>query len=672
MGTIGVNVLTNSSGNQSVQLSFGNVTFTASGSFITGYGYYADGLPYVVSPVGHLTFSSITPAQSTAPDGTVINGASKNLEVRESQPFDERFYGYGATKQVDANTKFYAGDICVKLVSRNTDQNAAWFTSTEQRKGIGEYAACFVVSSAPAANTMSPAPIGWPDRGTPTAHVLTDTLDNITASLHGTYTSSGQDTVSAPSHKYAAPGLALARGGMVDYEYRRYAPYGYYGGQYGRDIARGQAYLTLGILTDAWTEAQAKAAIIHLIQTGIALYDSGVGMGAPQYGYDSAAPEGNGGHLQYALTPVLFALKYTGRTAAIDTTLRDKIPTNELWQPFAVTAAIASQAYTEHDSASQMDVSRSRQITNIVGNVITLEEHAADTLRITLSGHQMVLSGTPTVRTTVLGGANGTGEIATGGNRDITVTDATGFSILNDVYFTPTWAIQEGDHEWNINDPADYNSFQGTEYAHSYLAIQIWYAALVTVRALGLYDASVFGAFEQYCLRSMRPNQPSDTRDRNSTSWATSQGIDGHLHASSWTRAFHEAHAATIFPDWTAAAPTLSSSSPTDNATGVAVGANITLTFNESVRFGYGTITLRENNGGWADLEVFDIANPAGFGTGAGQISISGSTLTINPTADLTASREYAIQVGSGAITNLKYVPYAGIADDTTLSFTTA
>ena len=43
------------------------------------------------------------------------------------------------------------------------------------------------------------------------------------------------------------------------------------------------------------------------------------------------------------------------------------------------------------------------------------------------------------------------------------------------------------------------------------------------------------------------------------------------------------------------AAPTLSSSSPADNATGVAVGANITLTFNENVAAGSGNITLKNH-----------------------------------------------------------------------------
>ena len=43
-------------------------------------------------------------------------------------------------------------------------------------------------------------------------------------------------------------------------------------------------------------------------------------------------------------------------------------------------------------------------------------------------------------------------------------------------------------------------------------------------------------------------------------------------------------------------APMLSSTSPTDNATGVAAGANIVLTFNENVAAGSGNITLKRSS----------------------------------------------------------------------------
>ncbi len=121
---------------------------------------------------------------------------------------------------------------------------------------------------------------------------------------------------------------------------------------------------------------------------------------------------------------------------------------------------------------------------------------------------------------------------------------------------------------------------------------------------------------------------------------------------------------------YTRTAPTISTTSPADNATGVAATVSPTITFSVPVQFGTGLITLRENNGGWADLETFDVTTEVG--TGNGQVSISGAVLTINPTATLTASREYAIRIASTAIQNTEGTPFAGVANDTTISFTVA
>lgn len=133
---------------------------------------------------------------------------------------------------------------------------------------------------------------------------------------------------------------------------------------------------------------------------------------------------------------------------------------------------------------------------------------------------------------------------------------------------------------------------------------------------------------------------------------------------------------ASIYADFPAdeAGPVIVSSVPADNATGVATTANIVITFDEDIAFGVsGTITLRSNSGGWADAEVFDVATDQG--TGAGQVSIGGTgnkVLTINPTADFASATEYAVRFSAGAIKDGRGNAMAAIADDTTLSFTTA
>jgi methionine-rich copper-binding protein CopC len=107
--------------------------------------------------------------------------------------------------------------------------------------------------------------------------------------------------------------------------------------------------------------------------------------------------------------------------------------------------------------------------------------------------------------------------------------------------------------------------------------------------------------------------------------------------------------------------PTLSSSSPSDGATAVAITSEITLTFSESVRAGTGNIVITNS-----------VTNtPTSIPIGSSQVSISGSTITINPTSDLTAGYDYNVQLASGVLTDLAGNAFAGISDATTLNFTT-
>src|SRR5262249_31810214 len=58
--------------------------------------------------------------------------------------------------------------------------------------------------------------------------------------------------------------------------------------------------------------------------------------------------------------------------------------------------------------------------------------------------------------------------------------------------------------------------------------------------------------------------------------------------------------------------------------------------------------------------------------TDATQITISGNSVTINPTTDLHANTAYHVEIAATAITDLAGNNYAGISDATTLNFTTA
>ena len=107
--------------------------------------------------------------------------------------------------------------------------------------------------------------------------------------------------------------------------------------------------------------------------------------------------------------------------------------------------------------------------------------------------------------------------------------------------------------------------------------------------------------------------------------------------------------------------PTADAFAPADEATDVAVGANLTVTFNETIQAGTGNITIK-NAADDSVVETIDVANA----------TVAGTTLTLDPTADLAAATGYYVEIAAGAVTDLAGNDFAGIADATTWNFTTA
>jgi len=108
--------------------------------------------------------------------------------------------------------------------------------------------------------------------------------------------------------------------------------------------------------------------------------------------------------------------------------------------------------------------------------------------------------------------------------------------------------------------------------------------------------------------------------------------------------------------------PALVSRSPADDAGGIATGVNLVLTFSEAVKAGRGEITIFN-----ADGSVFRRIDAGD----TSQVQFAGSTVTINPAADLVAGRGYYVQIAAGAITDLANNSFAGIAGTTAWNFTT-
>ena len=108
--------------------------------------------------------------------------------------------------------------------------------------------------------------------------------------------------------------------------------------------------------------------------------------------------------------------------------------------------------------------------------------------------------------------------------------------------------------------------------------------------------------------------------------------------------------------------PTLSSSSPADNATDVARDANIILNFSESVDVKSGNITIKKTSDD-STIETIDVTSGQVTGTGT-------SKITINPSSDLFGGFEYYVLIDATAFDDSAGNSYAGISSTTALSFT--
>jgi Ca2+-binding RTX toxin-like protein/methionine-rich copper-binding protein CopC len=109
------------------------------------------------------------------------------------------------------------------------------------------------------------------------------------------------------------------------------------------------------------------------------------------------------------------------------------------------------------------------------------------------------------------------------------------------------------------------------------------------------------------------------------------------------------------------AAPTVTSFSPADGTTNVALGSNLVIAFNETIRLGTGTIEIRSGSATGAVVESFNAANST-------RLAVSGGALTIDPTSNLAAGTQYFVVLPSGVIRDAAGNAYAGT---NTYDFTT-
>ena len=124
--------------------------------------------------------------------------------------------------------------------------------------------------------------------------------------------------------------------------------------------------------------------------------------------------------------------------------------------------------------------------------------------------------------------------------------------------------------------------------------------------------------------------------------------------------------AQTVAIDIDATDPVLAGAVPSAGATNVAANVTPTLTFSEAVVPGSGTVSIFNVTAG-AVSESFDVAVDAGIA--AGQVEITGNTLTIRPTAPLSNDTNYAVLIDPGALRDIAGNPFQGITSNTALGF---
>ncbi|CAD5962190.1 Thermitase [Planktothrix rubescens] len=108
--------------------------------------------------------------------------------------------------------------------------------------------------------------------------------------------------------------------------------------------------------------------------------------------------------------------------------------------------------------------------------------------------------------------------------------------------------------------------------------------------------------------------------------------------------------------------PATSSFTPVDNATGIAVGADLVVNFSEAIQKGTGDIVIKKLSDN-SVVETIAVTNS--------NVTVSGSQLTINPTNDLAQTTDYYVEIANGAIKDIAGNNYAGITGNSTWNFTT-
>jgi uncharacterized delta-60 repeat protein len=111
-----------------------------------------------------------------------------------------------------------------------------------------------------------------------------------------------------------------------------------------------------------------------------------------------------------------------------------------------------------------------------------------------------------------------------------------------------------------------------------------------------------------------------------------------------------------------AIAPVVSGNVPANGASAVTIAINLVLSFSEPIARGSGSIVLKTAAG--AIVATYDAATSP-------QLTVSGSTLTIDPAADLGYSTGYVLELSAGSIRDIAGNAFAGAVGSAAYAFST-
>lgn len=402
-------------------------------------GTLTDGSAYVAAPAGLKVVSS-NPALATV-DGRDGHGIQANLYQGGPNALDGGIL-YSAVDTLNLTTVYRPGDCIVKVRSSNPRQPN---TGDIGRWGLfeGQATVLHVVASPPAAGAM--APIIWPAADAANRPWRVPDVDGLLATLPS-YSGGGTATawsVLAATVDKLDFGHAWAQG--VRYQYLTPRQIAGAGNAYDQSRAALNGTVWAGILSNQWSTADKRAALVRMLSIGCQIMEA--------YRKTGLAFGEDGGQFQSFLPNCLAWMKATGQTALYNTVM-PLIGGNVRGQYYQKTAGL----FAVHSDPLLPYIARRRTVSAITGSgpyVVTctgyfpasgLTEDTASNYAFTQLNMVRESNGAVSVITA---------EARVGADLQLTVaTLPTGLVVGNTIYCGEITPIPVGSWDWTARSPS--------------------------------------------------------------------------------------------------------------------------------------------------------------------------------------------------------------------------